>query len=64
MHVKPGQNGIKCVWERVDIYKVYKAAVCSYMKKVTHLQWFQYLANFRNSKYLKKLAGMSAYDFS
>ena len=30
----------------VDIYKVCKPAACSFMKKVTHLQWFKYLANF------------------
>ena len=46
LHVKPGQNGLKCVWERVDIYKVCKPAACSFMKRVTHLQWFKYLANF------------------
>ena len=30
----------------VDIYKVCKPAECTFMKKVTHLQWFKYLANF------------------
>ena len=46
LHVKPGKNGLKCVWEGVDIYKVCKPAACSFMKKVTHLQWFKYFANF------------------
>ena len=46
LHVKPGQNGFKCVWEGVDIYKVCKPAACSHMKKVIHLEWFRYLANF------------------
>ena len=46
LHAKPGQNGLKYVWERVDIYKVCKPAACSFMKKVTYLQWFKYLANF------------------
>ena len=35
-----------CVWEGVDIYKVCKPAACSFMKKLTHLQWFKHLANF------------------
>ena len=46
LHVKPGQNGLKCVWERVDIYKVCKPAACRFMKNVTYWQWFKYLANF------------------
>ena len=45
-HVKPGQNGLKYVWEGFDNYKICKPATCSFMKKVTHLQWFKYLANF------------------
>ena len=45
-HVKPGKNGLKCVWEGFDNYKICKPATCNFMKKVNHLQWFKYLANF------------------
>ena len=31
--------------EGVDIYKVCKPTACTFMKKLTHLQWFKYLAN-------------------
>ena len=43
---KSRQNSLKCVWEGVDIYKVCKPAVCSFMERITHLQWFKYFANF------------------
>ena len=33
------------------------------MKKLTHLQWFKYFANFVKVKFLKKLPGMATYDF-
>ena len=42
----PGQNGLKSVWRRIDIYKTCKPAACSFMKKLTHLQWFKDLINF------------------
>ena len=32
--------------EGVDFYKVCKPAACSFMKYLTHLQWFKCLANF------------------
>ena len=41
--LEPGQNDQKCVWEGIDIFK---PASCSFMKKITNLQWFKYLANF------------------
>ena len=44
--LEPGQNDQKCVWEGIDIYKVFKPASCNFMKKITNLQWFKYLANF------------------
>ena len=45
LHVKPGQNGLKCVWEGVDIYKICTPPACSFLKKVTQLQPFKYLSN-------------------
>ena len=39
--------------EGFDIYKVRKPAACSFMKKVNHLQWFKYLANFLKVNILK-----------
>ena len=60
-NLKSGQNGLKCVWEGVDIYKISKPVEWSFMKKLTHLQWFKYLAYF--VKVILRPPGMSAYDF-
>ena len=45
LHAKPGQNGLKCVWEWLIFTKFANQQHFSFMKKVTYLHRFKYLTN-------------------